>query len=577
MRNKKMIKLMKGKKILVISLTMVIMSVGLLSFNNNNDFKIVKNLDIFYTLFRELNLFYVDETDPENLIKEGIDGMLKSLDPYTTYIPESEMDDFKFMTTGQYGGIGALIRKDGDYTVISDPYQGFPADKAGLKAGDIILEIDGTSTEGKKVQEVSELLKGTPNTKLHLVIERPGLDDQLKKEVIREKITISGVPYFGMLDSQTGYIRMTSFTQNISEDVKEALITLKKEHGAEKLILDLRSNPGGLLIEAVNTANLFVDKGQEIVSTRGKVKHWDNKYKTQHEPIDTKIPLAVLVNRSSASAAEIVAGALQDLDRAVVIGQRTFGKGLVQTTRPLSYNTQLKVTTAKYYIPSGRCIQALDYKHRNEDGSVGHIPDSLISEFTTRNGRKVYDGGGIRPDIEVEPEQLSKIAISLYTKNLIFDYATLYAVEHDSIEKPASYEFTSQEYEAFTDFLKTKKYDYETRSDENLKALIKSAKAEKYYSKAEAEFEALEKKLAHDKEKDLQTFSEEIKDLLEEEIVGRYYYQKGKVQAAIDDDPQVLKAIEILRNNQKYQSILDGINDTEQTALQVKMDANEIE
>jgi carboxyl-terminal processing protease len=539
----------------------------LLSFKNNDDFKIVKNLDIFYTLFRELSLFYVDETDPEDLINEGIDGMLESLDPYTTFIPESDMDDFKFMTTGEYGGIGALIRKGENYTVISEPYVGFPANKAGLKAGDIIKKIDGTSIKGKSVQQVSELLKGAPNTELKLLIERPGMDEPLEKEVIRERITISGVPYFGMLNDNTGYIRITSFTQNVSKDVKEALIKLKNDHDAEKIVLDLRSNPGGLLIEAVHTANLFVKKGQEIVSTKGKVKHWDNVYRTQHNPIDTLVPLVVLVNRSSASASEIVAGALQDLDRAVVVGQRTFGKGLVQTTRPLSYNSQLKVTTAKYYIPSGRCIQALDYTHRNEDGSVGHIPDSLISKFTTKNGRTVYDGGGIRPDIEVEPDQLSKIAISLYTKNLIFDFATLFAVKHDSIAAADEFELTDKQYDAFTKFLKNKDYDYQTRSDENLKKLIQSAKAEKYYSRAEEEFEALEKKLAHDKEKDLQTFSEEIKDLLEEEIVGRYYHQKGKVQAAIDDDPQVAQAKDILENINDYHAILDGSNQKEESKV----------
>lgn len=556
---------MKVKKWVIISVLLATFSIGLVSFTNNDDFKIVKNLDIFYTLFRELNLFYVDTIDPEDLIEEGINGMLESLDPYTTYIPESEMDDFKFMTTGQYGGIGALIRKSDAFTVISDPYRGFPADKSGLKAGDVIVEIDGTSIKGKNVQDVSEMLKGPPNTSLKLLIERPGNDEKLKIEVIREKITISSVPYYGMLNESTGYIRITNFTKNVSKDVKQAFLELKNDRGAEKIVLDLRSNPGGLLIEAVNIANLFVDKGQEIVSTRGKVKHWDNVYKTQHEPLDTEIPLVVLVNRSSASASEIVAGALQDLDRAVIIGQKTFGKGLVQTTRPLSYNTQLKVTTAKYYIPSGRCIQALDYAHRNEDGSVGYIPDSLISEFETKNGRTVYDGGGITPDIVVEPEQLSKIAISLYTKNLIFDYATLYAAEHDTIAAIDSYTFTDSDYEDFKSFLQDKDYDYETRSDENLKKLIKSAKAEKYFSNAIEEFEALEKKLAHDKEKDLRTFNEEIKDLLEEEIIGRYYYREGKVEASIDEDPQVIKALETINNEDGYQAILSGSYSKEQS------------
>ncbi len=552
----------KARTWLLVVLLISGVGIGLTSFTNTNrDFQIVKNLDIFYTLFRELNLFYVDETDPEELINKSIEGMLESLDPYTTYIPESEMDDFNFMTTGKYGGIGALIRRHGDYIIISEPYEGFPADEAGLLSGDIILEIDGISIKGKAVEEVSELLKGTPETKLNMVIERPGLDEKLKKTLVRKRIIISSMPYYGMLDDKTGYIRLTNFTQGVSDDVRKAVIELKKEKGAEQLVLDLRNNPGGLLIEAVQIANLFVPKGQEIVSTKGKVSHWDNVYKTQNQPLDTLIPLTVLINRGSASASEIVAGAMQDLDRGVVIGRKTFGKGLVQTTRPLSYNAQLKVTTAKYYIPSGRCIQALDYTHRNEDGSVGHVPDSLISEFETQNGRKVYDGGGIAPDIKIEPEMLSKIALSLYTKNLIFDYATRYVLKHENIPEPEKFEFTDDDYADFVAFLQDKEYDYETRSDEKLSELIEVAKAEKYFKRAEDEFAALELKLGHDKEKDLQTFKEEIVDLLREEIAGRYYYQEGRIRASLDEDEEVQKALKILTNKNDYNSILDGSYD----------------
>lgn len=543
------------KWILMVMLTAVV-GTTVISFKNK-DFEIVKNLDIFYTLFREVNLFYVDETDPEKLVEKSIEGMLETLDPYTTFIPESEMDDFKFMTTGKYGGIGALIRRNDHYTVITDPYEGFPAQKAGLKAGDVIIEIDGVSILDKSAQDVSELLKGTPNTEVNLLIERPGEEEEITKTIVRERISISGVPYYGTLNDETGYIRISNFTQNVHEDVKEAVKQLKNE-GVKGLVIDLRNNPGGLLIEAVEIANLFVPKGQEIVSTKGKVKQWDNVYKTQNEPLDTIIPLTVLVSRGSASASEIVAGALQDLDRAVIIGQKTFGKGLVQTTRPLSYNAQLKVTTAKYYIPSGRCIQALDYKHRNEDGSVGYVPDSLKSEFQTKAGRKVYDGGGIVPDIEMEQEQLSNIAISLYTKSLIFDYATEYAIEHETIPAISEFKITKDIYDDFKEFLSDKDYDYETKSDENLKELIESAKREKYYEKAKEEFEKLELKLAHDKEKDLETFKDDISKYIREEIVGRYHYQKGEIRASIDNDETVFKAVEILKENESYKSILDG-------------------
>lgn len=547
----------RNTRLVLASVMIAAMSTFFVAFKDSS-FEIAKNLDIYYTLFRELNLYYVDETDPGDLIKTSIDEMLADLDPYTVYIPESKMEDYNFMTTGQYGGIGALIRKSGNYVVITDPYEGYPADKAGLKAGDEIVEIDGIQLKEKDSSDVSELLKGQPNTEVKIKIKRPGTKKEIEKTIIREKIKVYNVPYYGMVEDKIGYIRLSNFTSDATKEVKKAFLELKKENEIESVILDLRGNPGGLLIEAVNISNLFVSKGQEIVSTKGKVKQWDRTYNAMFEPVDTTIPVVVLVNRGSASASEIVSGAIQDLDRGVVIGTRTFGKGLVQTTRPLSYNSKLKVTTAKYYIPSGRCIQALDYTNRNEDGSVGTVPDSLISEFKTKNNRTVYDGGGIIPDITTEKQQLSKIAVSLLVKNLIFDYATEYVLEHDEIAEIDEFEFTEEDYNNFITFLSDKDFDYETKSEKSLEKLIKQAKKEKYYDFVEEEFEVLKVKLAHDKDKDLQTFKEELKELIAEEIVGRYYYTKGKIKFALKADPDVEKSIEVLKSQNLYASILDG-------------------
>jgi carboxyl-terminal processing protease len=523
----------------------------------DKEFEIVKNLDIFYSLFRELNMFYVDDTNPKELIETAIEGMLNSLDPYTTYIPEEEQDEFAFLTTGEYGGIGALIRKGGDYTVISEPYEGFPAQKSGLKAGDTILSINGNSTRGKEISDVSEMLKGTPNTSLKLQLKRIGAKNIIEKNIIRELVTIPSIPYFGLLKDSIGYIRLSSFTKGADKEANDAVKQLL-DKGAKSLIMDLRGNPGGLLVESVNITNLFVKKGQEIVSTRGKVKQWDNVYITVNPPVDTTIPIVVLVNRASASASEIVSGALQDLDRAVIIGQKTFGKGLVQTTRPLSYNAQLKVTAAKYYIPSGRCIQAVDYTHRNEDGSVGYVPDSLIHEFKTLNGRKVYNGGGILPDIVIQPETPGNITVSLYTKNLIFDYATYFEATHTQFGSFDEMTLSEEDYLRFVDFLKDKSYDYTSASNDKLTELIEIAKKEKYYAGAEEEFVALKAKITHDKEKDLQTFKEEIKPLILEEIASRFYYQKGRIRASMIHDEELQRAIEVCNNIELYTSILKG-------------------
>jgi carboxyl-terminal processing protease len=545
------------KKIIIAGVLILFLGAGFTTIRNK-DLEIVKNLDIYCTLFRELNMFYVDETSPEELITTSINSMLNSLDPYTTYIPEKEMDDFNFQTTGEYGGIGSLIRKYEDQIIIADPYENFPAAKSGLRPGDILLEVDGKKTDDMEIADVSELLKGQPGTELKLKIKRPHTEELIDLRVTREKIVINNVSYTGMLNENTGYIRLSNFTTNASAEVRSAYLELKKQPGFSSLVLDLRSNPGGLMIEAVRTCNLFIDKGELIVSTKGKVKKWDSEYKTTGQALDNEIPLVVLVNRASASASEIVAGAMQDLDRAVVIGQRTFGKGLVQTTRPLKYNSQLKVTTAKYYIPSGRCIQALDYSHRNEDGSVGNVPDSLVSEYETRNGRLVYDGGGIQPDIEVETENLSEIALRLYTESIYFDFANWYRSIHDTISGPASFELTDGEYENFKDFVTEKDFEYETATMKVYNRLVETARKEKYYDLSREEFELLEAKLSHDNLQDLETFREEIEEILEQEIVSRYYYHVGRIKHQIDQDVPLQKALAVISNPEQVRHILKG-------------------
>ena len=543
---------MNWKKIWIATIIVTIVGVGFYSFTQDEkNFEVAKNLDIYHTLFRELNMFYVDEVNPNKLVKTSIDEMLQSLDPYTNFISEDQMEDFRFMTTGEYAGIGALISKQNDKIIIAEPYEGFPAHKFGLKAGDILLEVEGKQTSNMDTEDVSNLLKGPAKKPVKIKAQRPGDKKPFEVEVIREKISIAAVPYYGMIDNKTAYIRLSNFTAECSKEVKDAFLELKKNK-PESLILDLRSNPGGLLLEAVKIVNMFVPKGEEIVSTRGKVKQWDKTYTATESPLDTVINIAVLTNSNSASASEIVAGAIQDLDRGVVVGTRTFGKGLVQTTRDLSYNTKLKVTTAKYYIPSGRCIQALDYTHRNEDGSVGNVPDSLISEFTTKKGRKVYDGGGVVPDVKIEPDQLSNLSIALITRYLIFDFATQFSNKNESIASPEEFKITDDIYSQFTAFVKENKFEYESESKEILEELVKSAKEEKYFGLAETEFEALKTKLEPNLDKDINQFSEEIKELLEDEIVSRYYYQKGAIRAAINDDKGILKAIETINSSTAY-------------------------
>ena len=544
------------KKLIFISL--FISSLTLLSFKSDY-FEIAKNLEIFTDLYKELNTYYVDETDPGKLIKSAMDEMLQTLDPYTNYIPESEIEDFQFMTTGQYGGIGAMITKRDEYVYISEPYEGFPAQKSGLMAGDKILEVNNISVKGKSTEEVSKLLKGQPNTNVSILIERKYINDPFEVSFKREKVTVGSVPYFGLLENNIGYVKLRSFTRNCSNDLKNAILKLKEQR-ATSLILDLRGNPGGLLNESVKIANFFVNQGEDIVSTKGKIKSWEKVYTATNKPIDTEIPLVVLIDQSSASASEIVSGSLQDLDRAVIVGKRSFGKGLVQQTRKLSYNSQLKLTVAKYYIPSGRCIQALDYSNRNEDGSVGKIADSLSTEFRTKNNRKVYDGGGITPDLVTESEVSSKILLSLFRERLFFDYATEYRLKNENILSAKDFKITDEKFLDFKNFLSDKEYEYETDTEKAYKKLKKVAEEENYFESMKNNFDLLVTKIDDAKSDDLEKNKDFVKEILANEIVSRYYYQKGRIQSSLNYDKDILEAITVLSDSTKYKQILSNID-----------------
>jgi carboxyl-terminal processing protease len=536
---------------------LLVVVIILFSYNNPSEryFEIAKNLDIFATLFKEVNTYYVDDVNPNKLMRTGIEAMLESLDPYTNYIPEDDIEDYRTMTTNQYGGIGALIGRNNNKNLIIMPYEGFPAEKKGLKIGDELIEVDGVDVTDKNTGEISKLLKGQANTDVELTIIRYGMDKPIKFNLKREKITIDNVPYSGMVTQDVGYIKLTDFTTSAGKEVSRALEKLKEE-GASKVILDLRDNPGGLLNEAVNVTNVFISRGQEVVSTKGKMSDWNKTYRALNNPIDTEIPLAVLTNNRSASASEIVSGTIQDYDRGVLVGTKTFGKGLVQATRPLSYNSQLKVTTAKYYIPSGRCIQAINYEERNEDGSVKRIPDSLKVEFETSNRRIVYDGGGIDPDVVVEDKNLAPITLSLMSKGLLFDYATQFYYTHESIDKAKNFKLSEDEFQKFLLWLKDKEYDYTTRVEKTLDEVIALSKQEKFNGVVENAIEELKSKIQHNKDNDVQKFKEEIKSVLEEEIAARYYLNKGVIEASFDNDPQLLEAINVLNNQPTYDELL---------------------
>jgi carboxyl-terminal processing protease len=552
----------KIRKIVLVAILPVLLFISVATVNTNQYFEISKNLDVFATLYKELNTYYVDDVEPATLIRSGIDAMLGSLDPYTNFISEDEIEDFRLQTTGKYGGIGAFIRKVDDFVVVSEPYENYPAYKAGLLAGDIITSIEGQSVKDKNSDDVSKLLKGQAGTAVTIHVKRPLADGTQKDMTVtltREEIKLLNVPFSGMINNEIGYIRLANFTEQAGKEVRDALEALKQENpGMKGLVFDVRGNPGGLLNEAVNVSNVFVDKGKEIVSTKGKVKEWDKTFKSLNPPVDPLIPVVVLTNKGSASASEIVAGAIQDLDRGVIVGQKTFGKGLVQTTRPLSYNTKLKVTTAKYYVPSGRCIQAINYAEKDDDGSVKKIPDSLKVAFKTTNGRTVYDGGGIDPDITVEPDKLSAITISLLNNNHIFNYATIFKAKKSGIAASKAFQLSDQDYQDFIVFLKDKEYDYKTETEELLEEFRKAAEKDKYLDAVKKDLDALTANVKHDKEKDLIKFKDEIKSLLEEEIVGRYYYSKGKTEFSFKNDKDILEALKILNNKTQYYQILQA-------------------
>ena len=497
----------------------------------------------------------MDEITPGRLVKTGIDAMLKSLDPYTNYIPEDDIEDFRTMVSGQYGGIGAIVSKRNGKTVVQAAYEGFPAQKAGLLPGDEILTINGVNVDKKSNADISKLLKGQAQSVVRLMVTRYGQEQPAEISITRDKIQVENVPYYGMLAGDIGYFQLSGFTTDASREVRQAVIKLK-EQGAKKLIFDIRDNPGGLLNEAVNISNLFVDKGLDIVSTKGKVTDWNKTYKALDQPLDTQIPIVVITSNRSASASEIVSGTLQDYDRAVLVGERTFGKGLVQATRPLSYNSQLKVTTAKYYIPSGRCIQEIDYSHRAEDGTLGKVPDSLRTAFKTQAGRVVYDGGGVAPDVEVDDKPIAEISRVIIRKGYLFDYATRYRAGHPTIAPARQFKLADADYQKFVQFVSDKDINYSTDMEKSLAELTKQARAEKHYDDVKTELEAIRRKVSTNKANDLVRFKPEIREMLEQEIVSRYYFQKGQVEANFDDDPDILTAVQVLNDQPRYLALL---------------------
>lgn len=526
---------------------------------DSRSFQIAKNLDVFNSIVKELDLFYVDTINPDKTIREGIDAMLYSLDPYTEYYPEDDQSELEQMLKNSYGGIGSIITWDAKLkrSVIAEPYEGMPAATSGLKAGDVLMAIDGKDLAGKNNQEVSEMLRGQVSTGFKLTVQRPGTEKPLDFDIVRRSIQLPIIPYYTVLDNQIGYINLSTFSGNPSKEFKQAFLDLKKK-GITSLVIDLRNNGGGLLDEAIEIANFFLPRGKVLVTTKGKIKQASNTYKTLREPLDLDIPLAVLVNSSTASSSEILAGSLQDLDRAVIVGNRTFGKGLVQTTRMLPYGGTMKLTTSKYYIPSGRCVQAIDYKHRNEDGSVGRIPDSLTTVFHTAAGREVRDGGGVTPDIEVKQDKLPNILFYLVNDNLIFNYATQYCLKHATIAEPEKFVITDADYADFKEMVKKADFKYDQQTEKILKSLKEMAEFEGYLTDASKEFDALEKKLTHNLDRDLDYFSKDIKNMIALEIVKRYYYQRGAIIEQLKDDDDLKKAVEILTSPEEYRKMLSS-------------------
>ena len=525
-----------------------------------NNFEITKSIDIYNNVLRQLNMYYVDEINPAELNESAINAMLDGLDPYTVFIPESQIEDVKLMTTGEYGGIGAIIQYFEGHTQISEPYEGFPAAKAGLIPGDIFLEINGMDVSEKNSSEISEILKGTPGTTLKLKMQRLGEKEPIVKEVKREKIKIDNIPYSTVFDNGIGYAVLSQFTKDCAKELKNVIVEMKKKHELKGFILDLRGNGGGLLNEAVDIVNMFVPKGKLVVYQKGKVKEHNYNHYTQHEPLDLDIPLVILVNDGSASASEIVAGSIQDFDRGVIMGQRTFGKGLVQNIFPLSYNTQIKVTVAHYYLPSNRCIQEIDYSKKNKKSVTDTLAksDTLGKAFHTANGRVVYEGHGIMPDVKMEPEMMSTITTYLYAKNLFFKYANKFYSEHKSIKPAKDFQITDKIYNDFMQFVKDDGFTFTSKSETDIKELEKTAKLEGYLDEIQPILNQAVAKIEEEKAKDLINNREEIEQLLKYEIVGRYYYQKGRIIATLEDDPELKRAFEIITNQEEYNKILKG-------------------
>ncbi|MCE8574711.1 S41 family peptidase [Bacteroides fragilis] len=545
-------------------LAAALVGVAFFSFKSGDDrnFQIAKNLDTFNSIVKELDMFYVDTLDPNKTVREGIDYMLSSLDPYTEYYPEDDQAELQQMLNASFGGIGSLITYNQKLkrSMIAGPFEGTPAAKIGLKAGDILMEIDGKDLAGKNNQEVSQMLRGAVGTSFKLKVERPdekGGTRPLEFNIVRQTIQTPMIPYDTIFNKNVGYINLSTFSGTPSKDFKKTFLRLKKE-GITSLVIDLRGNGGGRLEEAVEIANFFLPRGKVIVTTKGKTKQASNTYKTLREPLDLDIPITVLVNGGTASASEILSGAFQDFDRAVIVGSRTFGKGLVQTTRPLPYGGVMKLTTSKYYIPSGRCVQAIDYKHRNEDGSVGIIPDSLTTVFHTAAGREVRDGGGVMPDIEVKQEKLPNILFYLVRDNLIFDYATQYCLKHPSIPSPQEFKVTDADYNDFKAMVKKADFKYDQQSEKIMKTLKEAAKFEGYLDEASEEIKALEKKLTHNLDRDLDYFSKDIKSMIADEIIKRYYYTRGGIIQQLKDDDGLQAALKILADPVKYKETLSA-------------------
>jgi carboxyl-terminal processing protease len=529
------------------------------SFKATDRFELVKNLDIFSDLFTEVNNLYVDQVKTGDLMQKGIDGMLESLDPYTVYYPESQIEDYKLMTTGQYGGIGARIKTIDNKQVIRELFKGAPSVKAGLKVGDVILEVDDNIIKDQLSYELSKFLKGSPGTDVKIKIKRPGIKESFDIIFKREEIKISSVPFYGVVGDGIGYIKVTSFTRNVSREVKEAFIALKTENNITKLILDLRGNPGGLLLESINMVNLFTEKGLKVVETRGKIERWNKEYKNLNKPVDKEIPLVVLVNDGSASASEIVSGSLQDMDRAVIIGNNTYGKGLVQTTVKLKYNTSLKVTTAKYYIPSGRCIQEINYAKKDEKGVAEKKPDSLRVKFKTVNGRIVEDGHGIQPDVKMANKKYSYISGGIVKQNHIFNFVTNYLLNIDSIASARDFVLDDEVFNDFVEYIKKEEHVYHSQTEKNIDLTIKQAEKEHLDTLVKGALVKIKEKLIANKIKELLKEKGEIKSLIKKEIITRFYFRKGKIQSTLLHDEMVKKAKKILQKDSLYNDYLTRI------------------